>query len=188
MGSRAPVVAVLGLTCPKTCGIFLNQGSTPVPCIGRWILHYWTTREAQWCIFKPDSHLLRLSRSLSSSYVPDLPIPPTVSPQCFVLKGSTLDSLSCDFYNYLFIVSVSSMVPWFPRGQELYLSHLYISSFTLRIHHIRPLKWVLNGHPSLGIKSSNSEILSLFSYESTWLAVKRLWFSNWPALGPACLA
>ena len=97
-----------------------------------------------------------------SSHVPDLTVPPTVSPQCLVLKGSTLDSLLCDFCNYLFIVSVSSMVPWPPRGQELSLPHLYISSFTLRIYHIRPLEWLLNGHPSLGIKSNNSEILRVF--------------------------
>ena len=27
------------------CGIFPNQGSACVPCIGRWILIHWTTRE-----------------------------------------------------------------------------------------------------------------------------------------------
>ena len=27
------------------CGIFWNQGSSSVPCIGRWILHHCTTRE-----------------------------------------------------------------------------------------------------------------------------------------------
>ena len=33
------------LSCSTSCGIFLNQGSNPCPCIGRQILHHWTTRE-----------------------------------------------------------------------------------------------------------------------------------------------
>ena len=30
-----------GLSCPKACGIFLDQGSNPVPCIGRWVVKHW---------------------------------------------------------------------------------------------------------------------------------------------------
>lgn len=41
------------------------------------------------------------------------------------------------YYSYLFIVPVSFLGPWLPRGQELYLPHLYISSPTLRICHVR---------------------------------------------------
>ena len=40
----------LRLSCSVACGIFLDQGSN-VPCIGRWILSHWTTREAQMCLF-----------------------------------------------------------------------------------------------------------------------------------------
>ena len=32
-------VAVHGLSCPTACGIFLDQGSNLVPCIGRRILN-----------------------------------------------------------------------------------------------------------------------------------------------------
>ena len=54
----------LGLAALRHVGYSHTRNQTPVPCIGRWILHHWATREAQRCIFKPDSHLLRLSRSL----------------------------------------------------------------------------------------------------------------------------
>ena len=33
------------LSCPSASGLFLDQVSTYVPCIGRRILNYWTTRE-----------------------------------------------------------------------------------------------------------------------------------------------
>ena len=43
MGS---VVAVLGLSCPAPCGILVpTRDRTHVPCIERWILNHWTTRE-----------------------------------------------------------------------------------------------------------------------------------------------
>ena len=44
-GSWASVVLVLGFSCPKACGILLDRDQTHVPCIGRWILNHWTTRE-----------------------------------------------------------------------------------------------------------------------------------------------
>ena len=43
--ARASVVAVHGLRCPSACGIFPDQGSHCVPCIGMRILNHWTTRE-----------------------------------------------------------------------------------------------------------------------------------------------
>ena len=45
MGS---VVVAHRLSCPEACGIFLDQELNPIPCIGRWILNHWTTREVQW--------------------------------------------------------------------------------------------------------------------------------------------
>ena len=35
-----------GLGCSVTCEIFPNKGSNHVPCIGRWTVNHWTTREA----------------------------------------------------------------------------------------------------------------------------------------------
>ena len=40
------VVVAHGSSCSETCGIFLVRDGTHVPCIGRWILNHWTTREA----------------------------------------------------------------------------------------------------------------------------------------------
>ena len=42
MGS---VVGVHGLSCPMACGIFLDQELNPCPCISRWILIHWISRE-----------------------------------------------------------------------------------------------------------------------------------------------
>ena len=38
-------VAAPRLTCTMACGIFLGTDWTHSPCIGRWILNHWTTRE-----------------------------------------------------------------------------------------------------------------------------------------------
>ena len=57
--STGSVVVAHRLSNPLACGIFLEQGSSHIFCIGRWILNHWTTREApeylQWCVY---SHLL----------------------------------------------------------------------------------------------------------------------------------
>ena len=44
---QQPVDSVVehGLSCSVACGIFPDQGWTHVPCISRWILNRWTTRE-----------------------------------------------------------------------------------------------------------------------------------------------
>ena len=39
------VVVVRGLSGPVVCGIFLDQGQTCVPCIGRKASNHWTTRK-----------------------------------------------------------------------------------------------------------------------------------------------
>ena len=43
----ASLVAVPGLSCPKACGILVPRtGIEPAfPCIARWILNHWTTRQ-----------------------------------------------------------------------------------------------------------------------------------------------
>ena len=43
---RGSVVVARGLSSPVACALFLDQGSNWVPCIARWILNHWTTREA----------------------------------------------------------------------------------------------------------------------------------------------
>ena len=46
-----------GLSCSATCGIFPDQGSNRVPCIGKRILNHCTTREVLNCLFL-NSHFL----------------------------------------------------------------------------------------------------------------------------------
>lgn len=44
--AQASVVVARGLNCPTACGIFLDQGSKRVPCLGRWSLHHGITRKS----------------------------------------------------------------------------------------------------------------------------------------------
>ena len=46
--STGSVVVVHGLSCSVACGIFpdWDTSQTSVPCIARWILNHWATREA----------------------------------------------------------------------------------------------------------------------------------------------
>ena len=45
LGRSDSVVLVHWLGCFMVCGVFPNQESNPCPCIGKWILNHWTTRE-----------------------------------------------------------------------------------------------------------------------------------------------
>ena len=45
LGWAGSAIVVHRRSCPGACGIFLDQGSKPVSCIGRWILYHWITRE-----------------------------------------------------------------------------------------------------------------------------------------------
>ena len=45
LGAQASVVIAHRLSCSTTWGILLDQGSNPVPCIGRWIPILSTTRK-----------------------------------------------------------------------------------------------------------------------------------------------
>ena len=49
------VVVVYTLNCPSACGIFPDQGSNPVPCIGGQILNHWITREVPRFFLSPNS-------------------------------------------------------------------------------------------------------------------------------------
>ena len=53
VGRRASVVTAHRLSGPATCGIFPDQtrDRTCIPCIGRWILNQWTTREVLPSVF-----------------------------------------------------------------------------------------------------------------------------------------
>ena len=53
-----------GLSHSATCGIFLDQGSNPCPCIGRWILNHCATRGAPIHIFP-----VSLFKSVSRRYL-----------------------------------------------------------------------------------------------------------------------
>ena len=53
-GMQVSVLVVLRLSCSTVHGIFPDQGSNRVPCIGRWILNHWTTREVPWIFLEGD--------------------------------------------------------------------------------------------------------------------------------------
>ena len=43
------------LSCPETCGLFLDHGSNPRPLTGMRILNRWTTREALCIVFADEA-------------------------------------------------------------------------------------------------------------------------------------
>ena len=43
-------------SCPEVCGIFLDQGSNPCPCIDRQILYHWALREVLYLLFNSTKH------------------------------------------------------------------------------------------------------------------------------------
>ena len=45
LGAWASVVVAHGLSCSRHVGSSGTRARTPVPCIGRWILNHWATRE-----------------------------------------------------------------------------------------------------------------------------------------------
>ena len=45
LGARALVVMMHRLRCPQCVGYFRIRARTGEPCIARWILNHWTTRE-----------------------------------------------------------------------------------------------------------------------------------------------
>ena len=45
LGWEGSVVVPCWISCPTSCGIFLDQGWTRVPCFGRQISHHWSVRE-----------------------------------------------------------------------------------------------------------------------------------------------
>ena len=44
-------VVVHGFSCSEGCGIFPDQGLTCMPCIGRWVLNHWATKEVPLLFF-----------------------------------------------------------------------------------------------------------------------------------------
>ena len=51
-GNSFSLVAACGLSCPRVCGILGTRDQISVPCIGRWILNHWTTREVPLISFR----------------------------------------------------------------------------------------------------------------------------------------
>ena len=62
MGSWASAVTARRLSGPVACGIFPNQtwDRTCIPCIGRWSLNQWTTREGLPSVFNATDATLLL--------------------------------------------------------------------------------------------------------------------------------
>ena len=46
LAAQASIVVVRGHDCPAAGGIFLDQGSKPVPCLGRWSPHHQLIRKS----------------------------------------------------------------------------------------------------------------------------------------------
>ena len=51
VGVRSFTAVAHRLSCSVSCGAFLDQGSTLVPCTGRQVLIYYVTREVPLLIF-----------------------------------------------------------------------------------------------------------------------------------------
>ena len=51
-------VGALGLSCPQHVGSSQTRERTCVPCIGKWILNHWTTRERPPSVPSDSSHQL----------------------------------------------------------------------------------------------------------------------------------
>ena len=61
MGSRAlaPYLWFTGIVAPRHVGSSKTEDRTCVPCIGRWILYHWATREARRDDFRfPKAHII----------------------------------------------------------------------------------------------------------------------------------
>ena len=52
LGAQASVLVAHRLSCSEARGIFLDHGSTSVPCLARRILNHWTTGKAQCLWFR----------------------------------------------------------------------------------------------------------------------------------------
>ena len=77
-----------GLVAPQHVGSSRTRARTRAPCIGRWILNHYATREAQTLTF------LFLAHSMSSAPVEDPPVRHTYSrPQCSSVSEFILNSL-----------------------------------------------------------------------------------------------
>ena len=64
-GTVGAVVVACRLGFPAAHGIFLGRGGTRVPCIGRWILNHWSTREILGLLLYRICHSLGIVPSLS---------------------------------------------------------------------------------------------------------------------------
>ena len=74
-GTRASVVAVWGLSCSVTCGVFPGQGSKLCMLIGRQTLNHWTTREVLNDLFQVLEMAVEFSPT--SLWYPSSPCPPS---------------------------------------------------------------------------------------------------------------
>ena len=70
------VVVVRELSCPAACGNLssLTRGRTGVPCVARWILNHWTTREVPQCVIYNYSIVFRIA-ACEVPYVYFVPCP-----------------------------------------------------------------------------------------------------------------
>ena len=94
-GSRRAdsVIVAHGPSCSAACGIFPDQGSNRVPCIGRQILNHCATREARETFLKWESSMGKqkfISCELSEDIflLPNLSLCPSACKMClFTLQG-----------------------------------------------------------------------------------------------------
>ena len=135
-----------GLQCPLACGVFPDQGSTHVPCIGSPILNHWTTREFLDLIY----YLLIQSIAsvqFSCSVVPDSfrphglqhTRPPCPSPTPRVYSNS------CPLSRWCHPTISSSVIPFFSHLQSFPASESFPMS-----------QFFTSGGQSTGVSASAS--------------------------------
>ena len=65
--STGSVVVSKGFSCPRACGIFLDQYLNPSLAIGKWILNHWARNEVQYWVL---SQLFHSPPSPSARVIP----------------------------------------------------------------------------------------------------------------------
>ena len=70
---RSSVTVMHRLCCPTARGVFLDQGSSPRPRVGRLVLSHWTTRHV--LKVTSDGKIIKLTQTSIGNHVPQNPIP-----------------------------------------------------------------------------------------------------------------
>ena len=98
-------VVVHRLSCPATCRNLPGPGIEPhVPCIGKWILNHWTTREARCWIFEGE---ILITYSYFSNVCLIFPLATSFPYSSLSFFSSLLFAISCLSSFFLLNFSVS---------------------------------------------------------------------------------